>query len=48
MCSESGTDLQLLLSRPLNAKQLDLTLELNAQCSACTEILVKCTYETSE
>lgn len=47
MCSESGTDLQQLLSRPLNVKQLDMTLELNAQCSPCAEILVKCTYVTS-
>jgi len=46
VCSESGTD--LLLSRPLKVKQLDPTLELKAQCSSRTEVLVKCTYKTSE
>lgn len=30
MCSESGTDLQLLLSRSFNVKQLDWTPDLNA------------------
>lgn len=48
MCSENGTDLQLLLSRSLNVKQLDWTLELNAQHSSRTGILVKCRYNISE
>lgn len=48
MCSESGTDHQLLLSGALNAKQLDLTPELSAQRSSRTEILVKRTYEAAE
>jgi len=48
MCSENGTDLQLLLSRSFNVKQLDWTLELNAQRSSRTGILVECRYSISE
>ena len=48
MCSENGTDLQLLLSRSFNVKQLDWTLELNAQRSSRTGILVECRYSILE